>query len=118
MGWDMLGKSKYYLTPVQYCHYLNTGFLLRSNHQDLTGQRVEYYLQNQGYILQFEIDYLSEWLPEQLSDDELEKIVDQVLSEMGDVDISQMGKVIGAVMSKGDGIDGGAVSKIVKGKLS
>ena len=67
---------------------------------------------------QFEIDYLSEWLPEQLSDDELEKIVDQVLSEMGDVDISQMGKVIGAVMSKGDGIDGGAVSKIVKGKLS
>ena len=41
-----------------------------------------------------------------------------VLSEMGEVDISQMGKVIGAVMAKGDGIDGGTVSKIVKGKLS
>ena len=68
--------------------------------------------------IQFEIDYLSEWLPEQLSDEEVEKIVDEVLNEMGDVDISQMGKVIGAVMSKGDGIDGGAVSKIVKGKLS
>ena len=53
-----------------------------------------------------------------MSDEEVEKIVDEVLNEMGDVDISQMGKVIGAVMSKGDGIDGGTVSKIVKGKLS
>ena len=38
--------------------YLNIEFLLRSSHQDLTGQIVEYYLYNQGYILQFEIDYL------------------------------------------------------------
>jgi|TARA_B000000441_G_C21613714_1_gene273252 uncharacterized protein YqeY len=37
---------------------------------------------------------------------------------MGDIDISQMGKVIGAVMSKGDGIDGSLVSKIVKSKLT
>ena len=55
--------------------------------------------------IQFEIDFLSEWLPEQLSEEEVEKIVDAVLIEMGDIDISQMGKVIGAVMSKGDGID-------------
>ncbi len=68
--------------------------------------------------IQFEIDFLGTWLPEQLSDEDVEKIVDEVLSEMGDVDISQMGKVIGAVMAKGDGIDGGAVSKIVKEKLS
>ena len=64
--------------------------------------------------IQFEIDFLSEWLPEQLSEEEVEKIVDAVLIEMGDIDISQMGKVIGAVMSKGDGIDGSLVSKIVK----
>ena len=68
--------------------------------------------------IQFEIDFLSEWLPEQLSDEDVEKIVDEVLNEMGEVDISQMGKVIGAVMAKGDGIDGGTVSKIVKEKLS
>ena len=67
--------------------------------------------------IQFEIDFLSEWLPEQLSEEEVEKIVDAVLIEMGDIDISQMGKVIGAVMSKGDGIDGSLVSKIVKSKL-
>ena len=68
--------------------------------------------------IQFEIEFLSEWLPEQLSEEEVEKIVDTVLIEMGDVDISQMGKVIGAVMSKGDGIDGSLVSKIVKSKLT
>ena len=68
--------------------------------------------------IQFEIDFLSTYLPEQLSDEEVEKIVDEVLSELGDVDISQMGKVIGAVMAKGDGIDGSIVSKIVKDKLS
>ena len=68
--------------------------------------------------IQFEIKFLSEWLPEQLSEEEVEKIVDAVLTEMGDIDISQMGKVIGAVMSKGDGIDGSLVSKIVKSKLT
>ena len=68
--------------------------------------------------IQFEIDFLSEWLPEQLSEEEVQKIVDEVLFEMGDIDISQMGKVIGAVMSKGDGIDGSLVSKIVKSKLT
>ena len=68
--------------------------------------------------IQFEIDFLSEWLPEQLSEEEVEKIVDAVLIEMGDIDISQMGKVIGAVMSKGDGIDGSLVSKIVESKLT
>ena len=68
--------------------------------------------------IQFEIDFLSTYLPEQLGEEEVEKIVDEVLSELGDVDISQMGRVIGAVMAKGDGIDGAVVSKIVKNKLS
>ena len=68
--------------------------------------------------IQFEIDFLSTYLPEQLSDEEVEKIVDEVLSELGDVDISQMGRVIGAVMAKGDGIDGSVVSKIVQTNLT
>ena len=68
--------------------------------------------------IQFEIDLLTTYLPEQLSEEEVEKIVDDVLAELGDVDMSQMGRVIGAVMAKGDGIDGSIVSKIVKGKLS
>ena len=68
--------------------------------------------------IQFEIDFLTTYLPEQLSEEEVEKIVDDVLAELGDADMSQMGRVIGAVMAKGDGIDGSIVSKIVKGKLS
>ena len=68
--------------------------------------------------IQFEIDFLSTYLPEQLGEEEVEKIVDEVLSELGDVDISQMGRVIGAVMAKGDGIDGSVVSKLVKQKLT
>jgi uncharacterized protein YqeY len=68
--------------------------------------------------IQFEIDFLTTYLPEQLSEEEVEKIVDDVLAELGDVDMSQMGRVIGAVMAKGDGIDGSIVSKIVKGKLN
>ena len=68
--------------------------------------------------IQFEIDFLSTYLPEQLGEEEVEKIVDEGLSELGDIDISQMGRVIGAVMAKGDGIDGSIVSKIVKDKLS
>ena len=68
--------------------------------------------------IQFEIDFLTTYLPEQLNEEEVEKIVDDVLAELGDVDMSQMGRVIGAVMAKGDGIDGSIVSKVVKGKLN
>ena len=68
--------------------------------------------------IQFEIDFLSEWLPEQLSDQEVEKIIDEVLGELGEVDLSQMGKIIGAVMSKSERIDGSVVSRLVKEKLT
>ena len=68
--------------------------------------------------IQFEIDFLSGWLPEQLSEEEVTTIIDEVLSEMGSVDLSQMGKIIGAVMAKADGLDGSVVSKLVREKIS
>ena len=68
--------------------------------------------------IQFEIDFLSQWLPEQLSEEDVEKLVDEVLAELGEVDMSQMGRIIGAVMAKGDGIDGSIVSRVVKDKLT
>ena len=68
--------------------------------------------------IQFEIDFLSQWLPEQLSEEDVEKLVDEVLTQLGEVDMSQMGRIIGAVMAKGDGIDGSIVSRIVKEKLT
>ena len=68
--------------------------------------------------IQFEIDFLSQWLPEQLSEEDVEKLVDEVLTELGEVDMSQMGRIIGAVIATGDGIDGSIVSRIVKEKLT
>ena len=68
--------------------------------------------------IQFEIDFLSGWLPEQLSEEEVSTIIDEVLADLGDVDMSQMGKIIGAVMAKADGLDGSMVSKLVREKIS
>ena len=68
--------------------------------------------------IQFEIDFLSGWLPEQLSEEEVVTIIDEVLAEIGDVDMSQMGEIIGAVMAKADGLDGSVVSKLVREKIS
>ena len=67
--------------------------------------------------IQFEIDFLSGWLPEQLSEEEVVIIIDEVLAEIGDVDMSQMGKIIGFVMAKADGLDGSVVSKLVREKI-
>ena len=67
--------------------------------------------------IQFEIDFLSNWLPEQLSEEEVMNIIDEVLNDMGEVDMSQMGKIIGAVMAKADGLDGSVVSKLVREKI-
>lgn len=68
--------------------------------------------------IQFEIDFLSSWLPEQLSEGEVSKIIDEVLADLGEVDMSQLGKIIGAVMSKAEGLDGSMVSKMIRDKLS
>ena len=68
--------------------------------------------------IQFEIEFLSGWLPEQLSEEDVAKLVDEVLADLGEVDMSQLGRIIGAVMDKGEGIDGSVVSKLVKEKLS
>ena len=68
--------------------------------------------------IEFEIDFLSGWLPEQLSEEEVVIIIDEVLAEIGDVDMSQMGKIIGFVMAKADGLDGSVVSKLVREKIS
>lgn len=62
---------------------------------------------------------LQNYLPAQLSTEELTKIVEESINELGATTIQDMGKVIGAVMGKVKGkTDGGAVSGIVKAKLT
>ncbi|WP_147802948.1 GatB/YqeY domain-containing protein [Alkalicoccus halolimnae] len=68
---------------------------------------------------QAEIDVLADYMPEQLSDEELQKIVDETIAETGAVSKSEMGKVMGAVMPKVKGrADGTAVRRLVQQSLS
>src|SRR5258708_1739682 len=65
-----------------------------------------------------ELKILEEYLPEQMSDEELRKIIDQVFTEVSPEGIKDMGKVIGLVMAKAKGnADGGKVAQLVKAKL-
>lgn len=62
---------------------------------------------------------LEQYLPAQLSTEELTNIVEDTINEMGAATVQDMGKVIGAVMSKVKGqADGGAVSSIVKERFA
>ena len=66
-----------------------------------------------------EITILKEFLPEQLSEEEITSIVLEVISETGSTEPADMGKVMGALKSKIQGnADMGLVSKIVKENLS
>jgi uncharacterized protein len=62
---------------------------------------------------------IDEYLPEQLSDTELEAIVGETLDETGAESAREIGKVMSAVMPKLEGrADGKRVSEIVRRKLA
>ena len=66
-----------------------------------------------------EIEILLEYLPKQLTEEEIADIVQQVIYETGANSIRDMGKVMSAAMSKLKGCaDGTLVSLIVKQHLS
>ncbi|NLU10542.1 MAG: GatB/YqeY domain-containing protein [Tepidanaerobacter acetatoxydans] len=65
--------------------------------------------------LEREVAILSSYLPQQLTDEEVEEIVRQAIIEVGANSIKDMGKVMGTVMSKVKGrADGGLISNMVK----
>ncbi len=67
---------------------------------------------------QAEIEVLTAYLPEQLSDAELDTLIDEVVAQTGAESIRDMGKVMGAIKSKAAGkADMGAVSARVKARL-
>ena len=67
---------------------------------------------------QKEIDILSEFLPEQLSEEELSSMVLEVIKETGAEGPQDMGKVMGSLKQRIQGnADMGLVSKIVKENL-
>jgi uncharacterized protein YqeY len=61
---------------------------------------------------------IDEYLPEQISDEELERIVGEAVAETGAESAKEMGKVMSAVMPKvGGRADGKRVSEQVREKL-
>ena len=68
---------------------------------------------------QREIEILSEYLPERLSEEEIRKMAEQAIKETKTQSLEDMGKVMGALMPKVQGqADGDLVSRIVKELLS
>jgi uncharacterized protein YqeY len=66
-----------------------------------------------------ELDVLEEFMPEPISEDELESIVDDVIAEVGATSMRDIGRVMADVMPQVAGrADGSAVSQIVREKLA
>ena len=66
-----------------------------------------------------EAKILMEYMPEQMSEDEIRAEVQKAIRETGAKDVKEMGKVLGVLMPKVKGkADGQTVSRIVKEKLS
>ncbi len=64
-----------------------------------------------------QLTVIQKYLPQQLTEKELEKAVDEILSTL--TDKSNMGKIIGLVMAKVKGqADGKTVADLVKNKIS
>lgn len=66
-----------------------------------------------------EIEVLSRYLPEQMSETELQQLIGAVIAEQGSPDIKAMGQVIGAVKARaGNAADGATIAKLVKQALA
>jgi uncharacterized protein YqeY len=65
-----------------------------------------------------EIEILLEYLPKQMSEEEVRKIVEEIIAQVGATSKADIGKVMGPVMGKLKGLaDGNLVKKIVEEKL-
>lgn len=78
-----------------------------ANREDLAGKELE------------EAEILKNYLPEQLSEDNIRKIVDEAIQQTGAKGPSDMGKIMGKIMPLVKGkADGSVVSDIVKKQLA
>lgn len=69
--------------------------------------------------LEKELEIVTEYLPEQLSDDEVREIVKETIEEVGAESMQDMGKVMTTIMPKVSGAaDGSKINQLVKEELS
>jgi uncharacterized protein YqeY len=75
--------------------------------------------EQQAEAEEHELAVLQEFMPEQLSEEELEEIVDDVIAEVGATSMRDLGRVMADVMPQVSGrADGSVVSQIVREKLA
>ena len=94
--------------------------------QKLVKQRKEsadiYISQNRKDLAEIEINQakiIEEFLPEQISSQEIEKIISDIIKEVDAKGMKDMGKVMGMASSKLSGkADGKTISNIVRAKLN
>ncbi len=68
---------------------------------------------------QEEVKVLEKYMPNQMSEEEIEKIVEKVMTDTGLSQKTDMGKLMGTLMKEiGDDADGSLVRKILSKKLS
>lgn len=73
----------------------------------------------QADVEQHELDVIEEFMPEQLTEDELDEIVDDVIAEVGATSLRDLGRVMADVMPRVSGrADGSTVSQLVREKLA
>lgn len=67
-----------------------------------------------------EKEIIDSYLPEQLSEEEVEKLIDSTINELGitDPEKKDMGRIIGAVKSKGAEVDGSTLAKLVSARIA
>lgn len=66
-----------------------------------------------------ELEILKTYLPEQMSETEIEKLVKEAIAQTGATSMQDIGKIMGVLMPKVKGkADGNLVSQIVKKELS
>jgi len=66
-----------------------------------------------------ELVILEEYLPPQMSDEEISQVIDQVIASAGATSAKEMGKVMGAAMQQLKGkADGKKIQDMVKAKLN
>jgi uncharacterized protein YqeY len=66
-----------------------------------------------------ELAVLQEFMPEPLSEDEIEEIIDNVIAEVGATSMGDLGRVMADVMPQISGrADGSVVSQLVREKLA
>lgn len=67
----------------------------------------------------YEKDVIQKYLPEELSEEEIQKMVETAISEIGSLEQQNMGQVIGKVKQASGGMaDGAVIARLVKERLS